>query len=90
MVVQLSLFVGVFITEHLLVMIALWFILGVFCSIRVMVGYVYLIELLPKNSQTLGTTVWCIQECLIILCGVIYFWKISDHWFGLVCIGFCW
>ena len=74
MVVQIFLYIGLLITRHLSVMIALWFTFGLFTSIRSTIGYVYLMELLPKKAQTPVTSIWNVQEGMIYVFAVIYFW----------------
>ena len=64
---------------------------GTMASLRVSVGYVYLMELLPKKAKTFVTTIWCVQEAFIYVFATIYFWVISKHWFyfGLIGYFFC-
>ena len=50
MVLDLLLFVGLLITTNLIVMICIWFSFGLLCSLRSNVGYVYLMELLPRKA----------------------------------------
>mmetsp|Transcript_34047 Transcript_34047/g.42013 ORF Transcript_34047/g.42013 Transcript_34047/m.42013 type:complete len:274 (+) Transcript_34047:590-1411(+) len=69
-------------------MILMWFLVGALSSIRVNIGYVYLMELMPAKAQTLVTTIWNIQEASIYVFATLYFWKISTHWFYFVIIGF--
>ena len=71
-------------------MIGIWFSFGFLSSIRITVGYVYIMELLPKKFQTPITSIWNIQEVSIYCLAVIYFWKISTHWFWFVLIGAIW
>ena len=49
-VIDLGLFTGLMLTHDLVVMIILFFCFGAMSSIRVNVGYVYLMELLPKHA----------------------------------------
>ena len=74
MVIQLSLYAGLFITKHLSVMISLWFLFGFLSSVRMQIGYIYLMELMPKKAQTPVTSIWNIQEGMIYVMAVIYFW----------------
>ena len=64
---------------------------GTMASLRVSVGYVYLMELLPNKAKTFITTIWCIQEAFISVFGTLYFWFVSKHWFYFGLIGwiFC-
>ena len=50
MVLDLFLYVGLFLTTDLIVMICIWFCFGLLTSIRTNVGYVYLMELLPRKA----------------------------------------
>ena len=64
------------------------FCFGGLCSVNLGVGYVYLMELLPKKVQT-GVTSWLnVQEAFVYVFVTIYYWKISRHWFWLVFFGF--
>ena len=47
MILQLFLYVGLFVTKQLGVMIAIWFVFGFLQPISIGVGFVYLMELLP-------------------------------------------
>ena len=58
MVIQLSLYAGLLITKHLSVMISLWFLFGFLSSVRMQIGYIYLMELMPKKAQTPVTSIW--------------------------------
>lgn len=49
-----------------------------------------MMEMLPKNWQTIVTSGWNVQEALVYVAATIYFWKISLHWFPFVAIGFVW
>lgn len=55
-------------------MIFVLFSFGMNTSLRVNVGYIYLMELIPAKSQTFVGTVWNIGEACIYLIGTIYFW----------------
>ena len=50
MLSDLLLYTGLLLTDSLAVMIMLYFIFGMMTSIRVQVGFVYLMEILPKNA----------------------------------------
>jgi len=64
------------------------FLFGVTNTIRTIIGYVYMTELMPKKSQTIAVSVFWIIDGLIYLFVVIYFWKISDHCMYLISIGY--
>ena len=47
--IQVALYLGLLITKHLGVMIAIWFLFGALSSVRMNIGYVYLMEMLPEK-----------------------------------------
>jgi hypothetical protein len=75
--IDFVLFVSMFLTSNVNVMIFIVFSFGAMSSIRVNVGVVYLLELVPTNKQTLHGTIWNNCESLIYPLATIYFWKIS-------------
>ena len=87
MALNLLLYIGLLCTSHLSVMIGIWFTFGFSSSIRVTVGYVYIMELLPKKAQTPITSFWNIQEVSIYMLAVIYYWQFNASWFWFVLIG---
>jgi MFS family permease len=58
MISQMVFYIGLLVTTNLYVMIAMWFIFGMLSAIRIQVGYVYHMELLPRKWQTPITTIW--------------------------------
>ena len=74
MTIDLLLYTGLMITDSLAVMITLYFTFGMMCSIRINVGYIYLMECLPKKAQTPVTSGWNVQEAMIYVIGTLYFW----------------
>ena len=50
MVADLILFTGILLARNLILMICLWFTLGLFNSIRSGIGYVFLMEMMPKKA----------------------------------------
>ena len=77
-------------THNLYVMIAIFFFFGTISTMIIEIGYVYLMELLPASGQTNATTAWSIQEALIYITCVVYFWQISNDWFYYSLIGYSW
>ena len=77
-------------TQSLKIMILLVFLFGMLSSIRINVGYTYLMEMLPRKAQTNVTSCWSIQEAAIYVVATIYFWKISKQWFWYCFIGYVW
>ena len=90
MVLDLGLFTALMFTKNLYVMIAIFFCFGLLTSIRTNVGYVYLMEMLPKKAQTPVTTAWNVQEVMIYFMGTLYFWKICQCWFYFPLVGYAW
>lgn len=76
------------VTDSLDVTIAVSFLSGMLNSIRVNIGYVYMIELMPKSSQAKVTTVWNIIEGSIYVLATFYFWQLSKNWLYFVAIGY--
>ena len=77
-------------TGSLAVMSTVIFLQGALSSLRVNVGYVYLMELMPRSVQTAVTTIWCICDAVIYLLASVYFWKISKHAVYFESVGFVW
>ena len=75
-------------TDSLNVMIVIAVAIGACSSLRINVGYIYLMELMPKSHQTYVGTFWNVIEGLIIMFGPIYFWKISSDWTYLFVCGY--
>ena len=69
-------------------MILCWFLQGMNNSIRTNIGYVYLMEMMPKKWRTGVTSGLFIFETFIYVLATFYFWKISVHWQGIVIIGY--
>ena len=90
MVCQLLFYTGVMFTHSLTVIIVLVFLFGMLSSVRLNVGYIYLMEVLPKKAQTNVTSCWSVQEAAIYVVATIYFWKISKQWFWYCFIGYVW
>ena len=61
---------------------------GALFSIRINIGYLYLMELMPKHFQTHVGSFWGMTEAAIYLFATIYFWKISNDWFNFALIGY--
>ena len=61
-------------------MIFVLFAFGMNTSLRVNVGYIYVMELMPTRCHTLVGTIWNIGEACIYLIGTLYFWKVSKDW----------
>ena len=70
----------VLLTQSKTVMIAVIFTLGCFSSIRICVGYNYMIEMMPKDMQVFAGTSWNVIEAVLTLFAVVYYWLISNNW----------
>ena len=93
MVLQLVLYASLILTHSLDFMIIIQFIFGMESSIRVGIGYIYLIEFFPEEKKNMIGTFWNMLEGAVYLLGTIYFWLIDKHWLPFVMIGFvmqCW
>jgi MFS family permease len=90
MIVDLGLYTGLMFTYSLEVMIVLYFLFGMMSSIRISVGYVYMVEMMPKKAQTHVTSVWSVTEALVYLIATIWFWQVSKNWFWYCFIGYVW
>ena len=64
------------------------FLLGCLSSIRIMIGYNYLVELMPKRYQTLTGTCWCLLEAFIPFMCALYFWQVSKEWLYVFLVGY--
>ena len=69
-------------------MIFIFFVFGMASSLRGNIGYIYLMELMPKSKQTLVGTCYAVGEAMVYFIGTIYFWKISKDWYYLTMIGY--
>ena len=90
MVIDLALLTGLMLTHELIVMLIIQFGTGMMSSIRVNIGYVYLMELMPKKMQTPVTSGRNVLEALIFVFATLYFWQINKHWIYFVLIGYIW
>lgn len=79
--------VVVFSKNFYLTLVAIFFF-GVTNTIRTIIGFVYMSELMPKSSQTIAVTVFWIIDGLVYLFVVLYFWKISDQCMYLISVGY--
>ena len=75
-------------TNNLNVMIILMFLFGLISSARLNVGFVYMMELMPRSKHTLVGTCWCIAEGCIYLAATIYFNKVSKDSLNFMMVGY--
>lgn len=89
MAVQSFFYTVMMVTGSLNVTIMCSLFMGMLSSIRVNVGYVYMMELTPKSWHTSVSSFWNIVEGLIYVLASLYFWKINKYWLYFVAIGYC-
>ena len=88
MIIDTALYTVLLWTRDANIMILVLFAFGLFSSIRLNVGFVYLMELLPRHKHTLITTCWCVGEGSIYLLATVYFNSISKDWTPLGLLGY--
>jgi MFS family permease len=86
MVIDLIVFLALYVNKSLDVMIGLAFIFGAACTLRVNIGFVYMQEMLPKKNQTFFGTLYNIQESAMAMMAAIYFSQ-CKQWQYFVLIG---
>ena len=62
---------------------------GMLYSIRQIMGFVYILELVPKKNRTLAVTVIYVIDALVYPTTVIYYWIVSTNWFSLILVAYC-
>ena len=82
------LYTALMFTESLNLTIALSFCFGCLTSIRINIGSVYLLEMMPKSWKTAMGTFWSIIEGSVYVLATLYFWQVSKSWVGFVGIGY--
>ena len=76
-------------TTSINVMIGVICCIGMASSLRVNIGYIYLMELTPLSGRTLMGTCWFMLDTMTILVGAIYFMMAEDKsWMALGLSGF--
>jgi len=75
-------------THSLDVMIGVIFMIGCLSSIRISIGYVYMMELLPKNKQTAVGSTLNVMEGFTLLAITIYYAFISQKWVYSIAFAF--
>ena len=77
---QLFIFIGIFFSNSYLFTVALILVFG-FCGAgRSVVGYLYLLELVPSDWKTLVGTSLHSCNSLTFIMSALYFWFISKDW----------
>ena len=89
MAAQALLFTIMMLTRDYYMMLISIFGSGMLYSIRQIMGFVYILELLPRKNRTLAVTVIYVTDALVYPSIVIYFWTISTNWFSLFLVAYC-
>ena len=88
MIIDWFLFIVMFFTTRIEWMIVVTFVFGLATTIRVNVGFVYMMELMPKRNQSFYASTYNTFEGAILLLATLYFWFVSRHWIYFTLIGF--
>ena len=88
MYMDLALFVVLFFCKSLDLMICVTLCFGFATTIRVNVGFVYMMELMPKRLQNFYASSYNTLEGSVLLLGTLYFWFVSKDWIYFTMIGF--
>ena len=78
--IGLLLHLGMFVTSHWSLIIAITFSLGLITPLRLQVGYNYILEFFPKSSQVAAGTSYCIMDGCVLMIATLYFWKVDRDW----------
>ena len=82
------LFILIFICSSLNWMIVITTAFGMMTTLRVNIGFVYMMELMPKRLQSFYASTYNTFEGSILFLGTLYFWFVSKHWIYFTMIGF--
>jgi len=88
MVVMVILYTVLMFTRHFYVMLFTIFLFGCMASVRQIIGWVYFMELLPKQNQTSSAVIFTIIDGTTYLLVTIYFWLISKQWVYIISFGY--
>ena len=75
-------------THDLDVMIASSFFQGALTSVRINVGFLYMLEMMPAHLQTVAGSLNGVFDACTYLAATIYFWQVSKDWFYFALVGF--
>ena len=75
-------------THSIDVMFAIVFGIGALTTLRVNIGYIWLMELLPKKHQTTVGAGFNVISGFTVIMGATYFKFISKNWLYLVLVGY--
>ena len=88
MAVQSIFYTVLMFTNNFYVMLVTTFCFGLLASIRQVIGFVFFLELMPKNTQTTVACIFTIIDGLTYLVVSMYFWVISKHWFYIIFVAY--
>jgi MFS family permease len=77
---QLIALIGIYISRNVWLTIGLIFVFGTGGVGRSSISYLYMQELLPKEKQTLVGTILQLNNGVVAIYCVIYYWFISNWW----------
>ena len=72
--IDLLLYTAMMFTKNYALMIVILLSFGFMTPLRINVGYVYLMEMMPRKAMTPVTSTWNVQESLIYVFATLYFW----------------
>ena len=61
---------------------------GMLYSIRQIMGFVYVLNLLPQKNRTVAVTVIYVIDGLVYPIIVVYFWTVSTNWFWIMLVAY--
>lgn len=88
MVVDLLLYIALFLTKSLDWMIVVTTCFGLVTTARCNIGFVYMMELLPRRLQSNYSAGYNIIEGSVLLLGTFYFWFVCKDWIYFTLVGF--
>ena len=88
MLCQLICIQFVLFSKRIEVMMAAMFVLGCASSIRIPVGYNYMVEMVPVHLVPISGVPWMVLEAVIPLFCSLYFWKVDTDWMKYFMFGY--
>lgn len=82
------LYTALMVTDSLIATICLSGAFGMLSSIRVNIGFVYLMELVPKSYKAGMGSFWSVTEGSIYVLATLTFWLLTKDWHWFVSIGY--
>jgi MFS family permease len=87
-VVHSILFTVLMFSHNYITTVITMFMFGLMSSLRMQVGFPYLMELVPRCKRTYYGTLINVLDGLITMLGVAYFCFVSKDWFYFVGVGY--